>query len=53
MQQNRLKNRITRQESRRPSPKTTGPAVPDENLHIEYGGMSGELAAWRMEKNVR
>lgn len=28
----RLKNKITRQESRRPRPKTTGPSVPVENL---------------------
>lgn len=27
-----LKNRITRQESRSPSPKTVGPSVPAENL---------------------
>jgi hypothetical protein len=28
----RLKNRMTRHESRRPSPKVTGPSVPDANL---------------------
>jgi len=28
----RLKNRITRHESRSPSPKTAGPSVPAENL---------------------
>jgi len=28
----RLKNRITRHESRSPSPKTAGPRVPAENL---------------------
>ena len=32
MQHKRLKNRIVRQESRRPRPKTTGPAVPVEIL---------------------
>ena len=30
--QMRLKNRITKHESRNPSPKTAGPSVPDENL---------------------
>ena len=28
----RLKNRMTKHESRRPSPNATGPNVPDENL---------------------
>ena len=31
----KLKNRITRHESRRPSPKDTGPSVPAENLRIK------------------
>jgi len=31
-QQSRLKNKIVRQESRSPKPKTTGPSVPAENL---------------------
>src|SRR6266403_4464664 len=30
--QSKLKNRITRHESRRPSPKVTGPRVPEANL---------------------
>jgi hypothetical protein len=35
MAQIKLKNRMTRHKSRRPSPKDTGPSVPAENLRIK------------------
>lgn len=46
----RLKNKITRQESRRPRPKTIGPSVPVENLG--KGQVGPRVMKWHTRENV-
>lgn len=48
----RLKNRMTRHESRRSSPKVTGPSVPDANLRKSQSLRAGERTQAR-ERNAR
>ena len=52
-EQIRLKNRMTRHESRRPSPKATGPNVPEAKLQKSHGVSPGLPAQSRERSHAR